>query len=209
MRSIFQLARWLAVVLLSMLLLAACGGGGSSPKASPSSQGFIPAPAQTSSTKPTSKTTATTATSPTSVFVAQPTPTPFATPNVAASAQANGCAITPFAKSSPPQVQAALYPQWYGSGNLWFAPASYAAGSALRQLSNASIWFQGIVPAIALATQAPKVTGHLKGDPATTLTATPASASLVGAVRPQEPQHGINISFPKPGCWQLSVASGS
>lgn len=207
MRRMSRMARWLAVVSLAALLLAGCGGSGTSPKASPSSQGFIPAPAQTSSAT-TSKTTATTTASPTLPSAAQPTPTPFATPDVAASAQANDCAITSFAKGGPPQVQAALYSQWYGSGDLWFAPASYYAGSSLRDLSNASVWFQGIVPTVALATQAPKVTGHLKGDPATTLTATPGSASPIGGIRPQE-EHDINISFPQPGCWQVSLASGN
>lgn len=194
--------RVLAVVVLCALL-ASCGGGGAA-KPSPSSQGFIPAPAQSA----TAKASSTAATSPSAV-AAVPTPTSIATPNVSASAQANGCSITPFAKGSPPDVRAQLYPQWYGQGDLWFAPTSYYAGSGLQQLGNASVWFQGIVPTIVLATQTPKITGHLQRDPATTLTTAPGSSELVGAVRPQEPVHGINISLPKPGCWQLSVTSGS
>lgn len=209
-------ARILAAVMLCVVL-ASCGGSSTSSKSSSASQGFIPAPAQGQTATRSARSTATTLTaspSPSSV-ASVPTPTPVTTPDVAASAQANGCPVTPFDKSGPPNVKALLYPQWYGSGNLWFAPPSYFAGSGLQQLGNSSVWFQGIVPAMTLATETPKITGHLQSDPATTLTTTPGSTSELAGSRepvtptPPESAHGVNIGLPKPGCWQLSVTSGS
>ncbi len=208
MRSFRQRAM-LSTAIVLVILCSACGGGNGNPQASESTQGFVPAP----SPNTTATISATAATTATAEATPVPTPTPLGTPDVQASAQANGCSITPFASSGPPQVQSQFYPQWYGQGNLWFAPSSIYSGMFARtgqqQLMNLSVWFQGITPAVVLANEAPTITGHLQGDARTMLTTAPVSAQLAGPMVAQEPAHGVAITLPKPGCWQLTVTSGS
>jgi hypothetical protein len=193
----------LAAAVVLAIVGVACGGGNSGPEPSPSSEGFVPIAVASA----TATSAATAAATP--VPITTPTPTPFGTPDVQASAVANGCTTTPFATSGPPDVRAPYYPQWYGQGDLWFAPASIYAGYNLPQLATTSIWFQGITPAIVLANGDPTVTGQLQGAAATTLTTSPFPPNLVGAVRTQIPPHGVAVNLPQPGCWQLSITSGS
>ncbi len=193
---------FLSAALILALIGTACGGGSNGPKPSASSQGFIPAPQSTTTAASTSTTVATPA--PTT-----PTPTPLGTPDVQASAQANGCSVTPFAANGPPQMHATVYPQWYSQGDLWFAPASIYAEFGIEQFAATSVWFQGSTSTIVVANDDPTITGHLKDDATTTVTTTPGSAQLTGAVRPEEPVYGVVVTLPKPGCWELNIASGS
>lgn len=194
-----------AIVLA--LFCAACGGGGRGPQTSSTSRGFVPVPTM-STTRAAGETETSQATA-----ISSPTPTPVGTPNVQASAQANGCTITPFASNGPPQVDERFFPQWYGQGNLWLAPVSIYAlmysGTASQHLAKASVWFQGITPALVLANATPTVIGHLQGDPSTTLSTSPASADMYGPVASQEPVHAITINLPETGCWQLTITSGT
>jgi hypothetical protein len=199
----------LGVTVVLAILCTACSSGSSKPQASAPGQGFVSIPAPSTTAVDTTDVSSTAAPATSATAPASPTPTPLGTPNVQASAQANNCTVTPFATSGPPQVQAEVYPQWFGQGDLWFAPASIYAEFGIEQFATTSVWFQGISPAIVLANGDPQITGHLQDDATTTLTTSPGSSTLVGAVRPQEPVHGVDISLPKPGCWQLTITSGS
>ncbi len=188
----------LGAALILALIGTACGSN--SPRPSASSQGFIPAPESTTTAASTATLSATT------VATAAPstlTPTPIGTPDVQASAQANGCPVTPFAPSGPPQIFFPLYPQWYGQRDLWFAPTSIYVGMNVQQLMNASVWFQGITPTAIVSSGDPTISGHLHGDDTVSVTTSPSSP------QPNYPLHGINVNLPQPGCWDLTVTSGS
>ena len=191
----------LGAVFVLTMLCTACGGGSGKSQATPSSQGFVPAPESTTTSAPTTLASASAVTS--------PTPTPIGTPDVQASAQANGCPMTPFASTGPPQMQATVYPQWYGQGDLWLAPASIYAEFGIEKFASTTVWFQGTASTIVLANGDPTIAGHLHDDATTTVTTSPIQPSLLGAVRPVEPVHGIAVTLPQPGCWDLTVTSGS
>ncbi len=200
----------LSAAVVTVLLCTACGGNDKAPS-SPSSQGFIPAPAPNSTAAVAASSvsaTVTASTSPVQTTIASATaiatssPTPVGTPDVQATAQANGCNVTPFASSGPPQIHFELYPRWYGQGDLWLAPTSIYAGMGFQQ-KNATVWFQGITPIVIMSNGDPTISAHVQGDAGTTATTSRSSP------QPNYPLHGIDVDLSQAGCWQLSVRSGA
>lgn len=147
-----------------------------------------------------------------SVPIAQQTATATATPDILATARANGCDVTAY--SAPQSAWDGLerfYPVTYRNDNIVLWPV--VSGQAIPNNSTASqVWYTGPMPVMievagdAAGSEPSKIAGHRLDGSQTPLTVS-VEPSASG-----ENGYALDtalLDFSSSGCWQIDVTSGS
>ncbi len=189
------LARLSLCGVVLLIVLAACNSGDST---TATLTGNVPITQQTEETI-----------SPTAVS----TPALTSTADIAATAQAQGCHVTPYSGSGPGQLaNYPLYPDWYGGDDLWMAPPAFSSiDPTLPETSQ--LWYAGEVPLLiatpADTSGAPQISGQLVNNPAKTLQSASGNVSVPPNLKGSQELYDFDVTFSDPGCWQITVAQGS